>query len=153
MLYDTAGMERYTETIPPTYFRDAKAVVLVYSIDCDDSIGNIQMWAGNFNICRLGESSLGLTPILVGNKADLEENRAVNLNRAIETGLLCDVKPENVIEVSAKSGQGVQELFDKIALLVSKTDTRPRRDTVIPGHEEEELKNSKTDKCMFCHTS
>ena len=153
-LYDTAGMERYTASIPPTYFRDAKAVILVYSIDCDDSMDNIPTWSGNFNICRLGESSLGLMPILVGNKADLEENRAVTHNRAIETGLLCGISSENIFEVSAKSGKGVDELFDKIALLINKTDaTRPRRNTIVPGHEEEELKKSKTDKCVFCLTS
>ena len=69
-LYDTAGMERFEGTIPPTYFRSARAVILVYSISSTDSINNIESWMESITPQRLeyvghiGE----ILRVIVGNK-------------------------------------------------------------------------------------
>ena len=118
-LFDTAGMERFTGTVPPTYFRHAGVVILVYSIDNAESIGNIlKTWADNFSPNRLGESSYSMTRVLVGNKSDLEEERDVSRDRAVETAHLCEVLPDMVFEVSALTGDGFEELFTKVAQIL-----------------------------------
>ena len=112
-------MERFTGTVPPTYFRHAGVVILVYSIDNGESIGNIlKTWADNFSPNRLGESSYSLTRVLVGNKSDLEEERDVSHDRAVETARLCEVPPEMVFEMSALTGEGFDELFTKVAQIL-----------------------------------
>ncbi len=117
-LFDTAGMERFTSSIPPTYFRNAKVIILVYSIDSADSVSEMPDWIANYSINRLGNEMADIIPILVGNKCDLLESRDVSLPRVKETANLCGISEENLFEVSAYSGHGFKELFDKIAILV-----------------------------------
>lgn len=118
-LFDTAGMERFTDTVPPTYFRHAGIVILVYSIDNAESIGNIlNIWTDNFSPHRIGDSSYSLARVLVGNKSDLEEERDVSRDRAIETAHLCDIPMDMVFEISAQTGEGFDDVFSKLARIL-----------------------------------
>ena len=54
--------------------------------------------------------------VLVGNKLDLEDSRAVDKSRAQQYAENNDIDLDMVFEVSAKDGTGVEEMFDKIAL-------------------------------------
>ena len=140
-------MERYTSTIPPTYFRDAQYVLLVYSIDSDDSVSNIHTWAECFSFHRMGDAVNDINAVLVGNKADLESSRAVSSARANETALLLGIPENKVFEVSAKTGDGFDALFDSLAFSMSKSP-RPRRKTIRAGVDEEET--SKKNKKIIC---
>ncbi len=113
-LYDTAGVERHMSTIPQTYFRWSKVVLLVYSIDDPDSFDSLSNWADNAIGARLG-GPLETIICLVGNKCDLDE-RMVTEDRALQYAENNDIDSELVFEVSAKDGTGVSEMFDKIAL-------------------------------------
>ena len=116
-LYDTAGMERFEATVPPTYFRNAKAVILVYAINNAESIGNITHWAESMSYQRLGSTSQSLVRALVGNKLDLDElgARQVMRNRGENTAENCEISEDMFFEVSAKTGQGVDEMFAAVA--------------------------------------
>ena len=100
-------------TIPQTYFRWSKVVLLVYSIDDSDSFDSLTNWADNALCARLG-GPLETITVLVGNKCDLDD-RAVSKERAREHADNNDIDPDMIFEVSAKEGTGVSEMFDKIA--------------------------------------
>ena len=109
-MYDTAGVERHTQTMLPTYFRWAKAIILVYSIDNMESFGDIgSNWLDN----SLNSASDALVA-LVGNKVDLESKRVISRERALQYALINDIDRSMVFEISAKTGHGVTEMFDAI---------------------------------------
>lgn len=114
-LYDTAGMERFEGTVPPTYFRNACAVIFVYAINTSESINNIPSWAENISVQRLGPMSNTIIKALVGNKSDLDSDREVTVMRGKETAERSEIPKHLVFEVSAMTGQGVDKMFATIA--------------------------------------
>ena len=115
-------------TIPQTYFRWSKVVLLVYSIDDPDSFDSLSNWADNAIGARLG-GPLETITCLVGNKCDLDD-RMVTEERARQYAEINDIDEDMVFEVSAKDGTGVNEMFDKIALKmkpVAKKSAPPRK--------------------------
>ena len=107
-------MERFDSTVPPTYFRHARAVVFVYAINSQESIDNIVHWSESITPQRLGPQRTEMICALVGNKSD-DENREVTLKRGRDTADVCGFDKDLVFEASAKTGQGVDEMFDTIA--------------------------------------
>lgn len=149
-LYDTAGMERYSSTIPPTYFRHAQAVIIVYSIESDESIGNVREWIENFSVHRIGEACNSLKVLLVGNKLDLEHMRRIQSSRVKETAEQCGIPEHMLFEVSTKEGTGFDELFDTLALSVS-ASPRQRRKTIRAGVDNNKQEtNKKKLSCSRC---
>jgi small GTP-binding protein len=106
-VWDTAGQERF-RTLAPMCSRGAVAAILVFSIVDDASLPAVQDWAQEIR------SQTDNMPVLfiVGNKMDLTDDRTVEVAQAEAVakqlgGQYC--------EVSAKSGQGIEELFVRIA--------------------------------------
>ena len=112
----------------PTYFRRAKAVILVYSIDNMESFGDISSnWMDN---CTNSADEAEL--VLVGNKVDLDRRRAdsdtptrIPLERALQYALHHDIDKSMVFEISAKTGRGVSEMFDAIAEKIAPASSPP----------------------------
>merc|ERR1712032_142818 len=105
-LWDTAGQERFRSLIP-SYIRDASAVMVVYDITNRTSFANTSTWIENVREQQGPEATI----VLVGNKADLSENRAVSTAEGEELARKAGM---TFFEVSAKSGQNVEELFEKL---------------------------------------
>ena len=128
-LYDTAGVERHTQTILPTYFRFAKVIILVYSIDNQESFGEIgSNWMDNSL-----DSASAARLVLVGNKVDLdsgedggESKRVVSRERAAQYAVNNDIDKSMVFEISAKTGQGVTEMFDAVARTIEPVSKPPQ---------------------------
>ena len=110
-------MERYEGTVPPSYFRHAKAVIFVYSITNTESIDNIMHWVDNVAPQRLQfvGTDVKILRILVGNKSDLDSNREVSKKRGQDTAENLDIEPGDFFEISAKTGNSFDELFEAIA--------------------------------------
>ena len=90
------------------YYRNAHAAVVVYDITSSASLLKAKAWIAE--LAR--QADPGIVILLAGNKADLSETqRQVTKDEAqkyaAEEGLLW-------IECSAKSGEGVHELFTQI---------------------------------------
>ena len=104
LLYDTAGQEKFKSLIP-MYIRDANIIIVVYDITNKDSFIHTEHWANETKDLKREDAIF----VLVGNKTDLEENRAVSSKEAQqfanERGFLFH-------EVSAKTGEEIQELFN-----------------------------------------
>ncbi|KAJ3431735.1 ras-related protein rab11 [Anaeramoeba flamelloides] len=98
--------EKY-RAITNTFYRGAKAALLIYSIEDRESFDNIQQWLSELE--KLSPSNVVL--MLVGNKNDLEESRAISFEEAAkfanENGIL-------FLETSAKNATNIDKAFNSI---------------------------------------
>ncbi|KAM0747734.1 hypothetical protein T439DRAFT_328395 [Meredithblackwellia eburnea MCA 4105] len=109
-IWDTAGQERY-KSLAPMYYRNANCAVVVYDITSSASLQKAQTWI--LELQRQADPSIII--LLAGNKLDLAETqRQVTSDEAKawadKEGLLWR-------EVSAKTGEGVAEVFAEIGEL------------------------------------
>ena len=107
-LWDTGGLERYT-SMTANYYRNCSAVVLVYSLEEEDSLFILQDWLAE---ARSLNSDL-IVPALWGNKRESEN---VSLTEKMTTAFSKEnsVPAELVARVSAVTGEGVKEAFEKL---------------------------------------
>jgi len=106
-IWDTAGQERY-KSLAPMYYRNANCAVVVYDITQPTSFEKAKTWIRELQ--RQADPSIVIA--LCGNKSDLSPRRQVTEDEAKkyaeEEGLMWS-------ETSAKSGEGVKEVFYDIA--------------------------------------
>eukprot|EP00755_Sulcionema_specki_P035597 Sspe_Gene.105192::Locus_82246_Transcript_1_1_Confidence_1.000_Length_841::g.105192::m.105192/K07891/RAB22; Ras-related protein Rab-22 len=103
-LWDTAGQEMY-HSLVPVYFRQAAAVVLVYDILNTKGLQAARSWVDQV----VEHAPPGVIMALAGNKLDLEDERKVS--RADADELAHDIQAAFHTEISAKTGEGVTDLF------------------------------------------
>ena len=105
LLYDTAGQEKFRSLIP-MYTRDAQIVILVYDISSKESFDHIPDWLNELSNVKMEDVIFALA----GNKNDLENQRQVTTEEGEKFA-----KEHNYIfqEISAKTSDGFDELFDK----------------------------------------
>ena len=60
-------------------------------------------------------TNIEILRLLVGNKSDLDDDRQVSTKRGKDTAENLEIAPGNFFEISAKSGDGFDELFETIA--------------------------------------
>ncbi len=112
-IWDTCGQEIYRSLIS-SFYRNASLAMMVYSIDSKESFIHIETWLKEVKL----QSNPDIKIFLIGNKADLEEQREVKLEQAKL------YKNENDIhyfcETSAKNGLNAQEVFIEAAKLLYK---------------------------------
>lgn len=114
-IWDTGGEERY-RAIAPLYYRDAALALLVCSVDEYDTLKGLEYWIEELSERRLRDS---MSIIVVANKCDLDDRQF-----STEQGEEWASKHHVVYkEVSAKTGEGIKELFDTlIASYVQRAD-------------------------------
>ena len=72
-IWDTAGQERF-KTITSSYYKGAHGIIVTYDITDRESFTAVQTWMGEVE----KHASDNISRILVGNKCDLEDQRAVS---------------------------------------------------------------------------
>ena len=110
-IWDTAGQERY-KSLAPMYYRNANAALCVYDITSRSSFNKAQDWIKELK----KQAPEGIVISLVGNKADLGDSREVEeseVDQYIEQ-IAEDGYTIITAECSAKNGDGVLEIFNKI---------------------------------------
>jgi len=108
-LWDTAGEEKFRSMLP-MYYKDAKAGILVYDIGNEDSFSSIDYWIDALSD-HIAKQNIPL--FLVGNKKDLDPE----LKKVETTRAQAYAKEHNMMftEVSAKTSEGIVELFKSLA--------------------------------------
>ncbi|XP_064166872.1 ras-related protein Rab-17-like [Anguilla rostrata] len=107
-IWDTAGQEKY-HSVTPLYYRGAHAALVVYDISKRETFVRAQLWLKELEKQYIpGETVVGL----VGNKADLSEDRQVSMQDGLR---LAESKGLEFMETSAKSGEQVRDLLMTIA--------------------------------------
>ena len=110
MIYDTAGQERF-KSLAANYIKKANGILLVYDISEHSTFENIGMWMESIT----EEKGDKLPIVLVGNKADLNDERQVTYE---EGKKLAEDKGFHFFETSCKDGANVSECFIDLAELV-----------------------------------
>jgi len=117
-LWDTAGQERY-RALAPMYYRGAAAAVIMYDITDEYSYESAKRWMN-----ELESRCDNIIMVLVGNKIDLEPRREVNAGVAKQYAKNHDAL---YFETSAKTGVGIEEVFQTIAEMIPKKSTVRRK--------------------------
>ena len=114
-IWDTSGQERF-RSITQNFYRNADGILFVYDVTNRESFSHIKDWLMDSQV----EDS-DIKRILVGNKIDLEDKRAID---AEKMNSFAESKKMKCFETSAKSGKNVENIFKEISLLIleNKTD-------------------------------
>ena len=115
-MWDTAGQEKYQSLIP-SYIRDTSVSIIVYSVDEPKSFSVAKQWIDRVKQ-QNGEDSVFL---LVGNKIDLEDKVSQD-----DVKKYADASKMKSILVSAKTGQGITEMFDTL-LTIHKQNSKSKK--------------------------
>jgi small GTP-binding protein len=106
-IWDTAGQERYM-AVNQLHFRGAEAAILVFTIVEPTSLTRLSEWI------TVLEQNTNPMPVLflVGNMTDREDERAIGCEQG---QAFADEHKAIFSEVSAKTGEGIGELFESVA--------------------------------------
>lgn len=105
-LWDTAGQERFRALIP-SYVRDADVCLIVIDVGIKATLDGVNRWLDFVRESR-GQDAL---IFIVGNKSDLTD-REITKEEAEE---YAERNGYPYIEVSAKNGNNIHNLFRKLS--------------------------------------
>ncbi len=121
-ILDTAGQEEYS-AMRDQYMRTGEGFLLVYAITSRSSFDEISTFREQILRVKDKES---VPMVLVGNKADLEDERQVTAQEGIDAGRHYKAP---VLETSAKTRMNVEEAFYQLVREI-------RKDRVAAGGGE-----------------
>ncbi len=109
-IWDTGGQERFS-SIRPMYYRGSLGALLIFDLTSYESFEHLPQW-----IEEVRSNIKSDVPfLLVGNKSDLLEERAVSIE---EINSFTDKFNLYYMETSAKTGEGVGDCFYILACLM-----------------------------------
>jgi len=118
-VWDTAGQERY-RSITNAYYRGAEGILIVFDVTKKESFESIQNWINEVTVY----TGKDVVMICLGNKNDLK--KGIDKKEIYEfqkkTGL-------EIINVSAKTGDGVEEAFKHIIELLIKKNLEAKENS------------------------
>jgi len=133
-LWDTAGQEEFgAARLPSSYFRQAKAAIVVYDVTDRLSFAGVLRWATQIQAYQAhssSSSSFALT--LVGHKADVSnEARRVAASEGRELAKL--IAASDFIECSSKDNTNVQTCFNAVAAALASGASWALSHTPLPS--------------------
>ena len=147
-VWDTSGQERY-RSITKNFYRNADGVMFVCDVTKEKTFDNIKNWLID---SEQNANNSNFKKILVGNKIDLKEERAIDTQQLQN---FANKKEMNFYETSAKDGTNVDHIFTELAKLIleDKSDqqikeefSHKNRSLSVYSKESEESNNPKKKK-------
>ena len=147
-VWDTSGQERY-RSITKNFYRNADGVMFVCDVTKEKTFDNIKNWLID---SEQNANNSNFKKILVGNKIDLKEERAID---TLQLQNFANKKEMNIYETSAKDGTNVDHIFTELAKLIleDKSDqqikeefSHKNRSLSVYSKESEESNNPKKKK-------
>ena len=134
-IWDTAGQERY-RTLTTNLYKGAVGIVLIYDITNKKTFENVRSWITSIE----EETSKKIILILVGNKADLKDERKVQKEEGEDIA-----KEFNLpfFESSAQSGLNVKSVFESLAKLI----VEKKAQSANQGQKLTNIKKVEKKKC------
>ena len=135
-IWDTAGQERF-KTITSSYYKGAHGIIVTYDITDRESFSAIQNWMAEVE----KHASDNISRILVGNKCDLEDKRAVSTEEGQE---LADHYCVRFLETSAKDSKNVEQAFTLMTREIkNRVAVKPVAKEASKGASNQKLDSSK----------
>ena len=144
-IFDSAGQQRYKQ-ITKYFYQGSKGVILIYDVSDKITFDNLKEWIKTIH----DHADEGVEIMLVANKTDLE--RQVSS----EDGKTCANEYKvGYVETSAKSGSGIEKLFDVIIknivmkdnLKKEKNENEDKNNVIIKENPEEDKKKKANGCC------
>jgi small GTP-binding protein len=141
-LIDVPGSESF-KTVRAVQYRNADFVILVFALNSRSSFESLPMWYDSVKDLAPLEARY----IVVGNKADLAHEREVSEAEG-EGAALKMGKGTAYAELSAQSGQGINEFKDSIASQVEEILSRRSTDPkVVKIDDQTKIKPANNEPC------
>ncbi|CCE64760.1 hypothetical protein TPHA_0I02590 [Tetrapisispora phaffii CBS 4417] len=122
-IWDTAGQERY-RSLAPMYYRNTDVAVIVFDLTVPDSAAKALAWVDELLSYVEKERREEIVITVVGNKNDLIEGDD-KIDSAMEQDIATLAK-RPIWRVSAKTGEGIEELFQDIVRSIPKEKFRTK---------------------------
>jgi len=103
-IWDTAGQERY-KSITNAYYKGSKGAFVVYDITRKETFDSVDKWIADLK--QSGDKKI--TILLIGNKADLDNQRVISKEQGEEKAKSFNVA---FLETSAMNGQNLDTAFE-----------------------------------------
>mmetsp|Transcript_59836 Transcript_59836/g.125046 ORF Transcript_59836/g.125046 Transcript_59836/m.125046 type:complete len:208 (+) Transcript_59836:2933-3556(+) len=106
-IWNTAGQERF-RSVAPSFYSGARGLMVVYDITSQESMSNVRKWMQDAR----RKTRFAMPIIFIGNKLDLDKERSTSSAEGLE---LAKWYGASFQEVSARTGEGVEEAFRHLA--------------------------------------
>lgn len=138
-IHDTAGQERY-KSLCESYYRKAEAILLVYDISDRKSFETIEKYYCQ-KIKELCKKNIPV--ILLGNKADKEDEREVSLDEGVQ---LSNKENYSFKETSCLKNENVADAFET---LIEMWNSGKPKNKQINTNESQSLENRKRGGTVY----
>ena len=126
-IWDTAGQERY-RSITTAYYRGAAAIIICCDCTNEESFNNIKNWVEEIGKYTDKDA---VDKMVFMNKCDLTEERCIKKDEIDKFEKENGIK---VLEVSAKTGEGIDKGFEYIIeKLIDKNDNKNSNTLTLKG--------------------
>ena len=148
-IWDTCGQEIYKSLIS-NFYRNSSLAVLVYAIDNKESFNHVENWLNDLK----SQANPDVRVFLVGNKADLEEDRKVPKEEGEKYKE--DQHLDLFMEASAKTGHNAKNVLIEAAKILYKDylkfdeNSRDNEDKLKIKKGQGLIKKDKKDKKGCC---
>ncbi|KAJ3428557.1 ras-related protein rab-5c [Anaeramoeba flamelloides] len=156
-LWDTSGQEKFN-SLTPLYYRNSNIAILVYDIKNISSLEKVKFWIKEI------KNHVRVMPliVIVSNKMD-EYNKELDFDTLVKAQEIANKIGAEFVQTSAKTGEGVNDLFTKITqkLVLERSsqicqtidqtifDTSPSQQIEIGSTNETDQNEKSTSKCCF----
>ncbi|KAJ9159886.1 hypothetical protein P3X46_025340 [Hevea brasiliensis] len=124
-IWDTAGQERFG-TLIGSYYRGAHGIILVYDVTRRETFTNLSdMWAKEVELYSTNQDCI---KILVGNKVDRDDERAVSREEGMA---LAEEHKCSFLECSAKTRENVLQCFKELILKILEVPSLLEKGSVV----------------------
>ena len=135
-IWDTCGQEIYKSLIS-NFYRNSSLAVLVYAIDNKESFNHVENWLNDLK----SQANPDVRIFLVGNKADLEEDRKIKKEEGEKYKE--DQHLDLFMETSAKTGHNARNVLVEAAKILYqdylKFDEKTKKDDPNPNNPGKKL--------------
>ena len=135
-IWDTCGQEIYKSLIS-NFYRNSSLAVLVYAIDNKESFNHVENWLNDLK----SQANPDVRIFLVGNKADLEEDRKIKKEEGEKYKE--DQHLDLFMETSAKTGHNARNVFVEAAKILYKDYLKFDENTQKEKEDESKNKDKK----------
>ena len=148
-IWDTCGQEIYKSLIS-NFYRNSSLAVLIYAIDNKESFNHVENWLNDLK----SQANPDVRVFLVGNKADLEEDRKVPKEEGEKYKE--DQHLDLFMEASAKTGHNAKNVLIEAAKILYKDylkfdeNSRDNEDKLKIKKGQGLIKKDKKDKKGCC---